>query len=311
MRRVRRSGQDVNAGRGSHRPSLLEVIEELLDRRAERGQGGEVRPASADGHVELAHGETVDGEPLVIAKGYVQLPRDEPVHPLRADVRVDVRHVVGVGAAAAGDGNVRDDLPLPLRVQVVEHGVEAVQVLLGHQVRVVPRRYGVGGRACGEGEYELLRRVRVRVLASDPEGQVEYLRVDEQVSDRIQPARGRQSGDRCGVAPIVDVHQVLPGTLLGQDPFHVRAAAPSGDDRLDPELLLPELGDRAEVASRRPAKRHGDLTLFLRGCDQLGPLGLEQGGRVRRCRRRRVWGRRGCWRRCRRGCGISATGRQE
>jgi len=43
-------------------------------------------------------------------------------------------------------------------------------------------------------------------------------------------------------------------------------------------------GDRAEVPAGRPTERQDHLTFGLRGRDQRGPLGLEQGSRVRRGR---------------------------
>ena len=224
--------------------------------------------------MELAFRGAVDHEGTAVAERHAQLGREERVDPLPADVRVDVRRVVR-SATAAGGGTERNDLPFPLRVQVVEDGVEAVGFLFRDKVRVVPQPERHGGCACGEGEDELLPRVGVPVPPPEPQGLVEDLRVDEQLRDGVECVRRDQSRVHRRRTAVHRVHQVLPRSLLGQYPIHMLAAAPGGDDCFDAELLLEDGSDRAEVASGRATERQDHLTFGLRGRDQRGPLGLE------------------------------------
>ena len=305
---VYRDHHVVRAGRRAQAPALLELLDELLDRHAQGGQRLEVlQAAGGDSHRVLAFGDSVGDEPRVLGEEHIQFRREEPVYPFRADVRVDVRLEIR-SARSTPNGTMRNDLPLPLRVEEVEHRVHGVDVLLANEVRVVLHTHVLWACRCGKGEDELLWRVRVPVLPLVPQGQVGHLRVDEQVRDGDERVRRDHPRGERRWTRVHGVHQVAPIDLLSQHAIDMRGAATGGDDHIDAELLAEEVGYGAVVAPGPPSERYGQFTLLLRGFDQRIPLGLEQGDRVGRGRRLR--GRRGGWRGCRCCRGISATGHQ-
>ena len=218
----------------------------------------------------------------------VLLP-DQAVEEVHPDVDPRLRAVVGPASEARVHGD--DDSPSPFGIEEIVVGLDAVDLLLAHVVRIPMDvdRVEVDAEALGYGELRepvgVDRHVAV-VLASV----LDDVRADQQGPDWLGRVRRHEHVHRVA-SRVGHVDGVPPVGALCQYPFPVGGAAPGARDDLNVELFGEVVVDVEAPPASRTAEGKHDLAFLLGRGDQLVPSRLKGhvGSRRWRNSSRRRW----------------------